>query len=63
MAVACLMLATGMRFAARDHSAATAVELQPLGAQVTRLVEALDYLGAPLCGRRQARAREGDGLR
>src|SRR5213593_1930414 len=34
------------------------VELQPLAAQVRRLVEALDYLGAPLTEAEKARLRE-----
>jgi hypothetical protein len=45
-----LTMLAGARFAARDADLDTAVdvELQPFAAQVTRIVEALDYLGAPL---------------
>src|SRR5438874_716833 len=38
------------------------MELQPLAAQVQRLVEALDYLGAPLTGAEKTRLREASGL-
>jgi hypothetical protein len=47
---ACIALVVGLtgRSVAAELPKATEVELQPLAAQVHRLVEELDYLGAPL---------------
>jgi hypothetical protein len=45
--VACLV-GGATPLAVRSEPVSTGVELQPLSAQVTRVVEALDYLGAPL---------------
>ena len=47
VSVALLIVLTG-RSAAAELPKVAKVELQPLAAQVQRLVEALDYLGAPL---------------
>jgi hypothetical protein len=38
----------GSTSAVQVHTHTTAVELQPLAAQVRRVVEALDYLGSPV---------------
>src|SRR5262245_65270124 len=47
LSVALLIVLAG-RSPATDLPQVTKVELQPLAAQVLRLVEALDYLGVPL---------------
>src|SRR5262249_12457373 len=41
-----IIVITGLR--AQDLQRVDKVELQPLAAQVSRVVEALDYLGAPI---------------
>src|SRR4051812_44430102 len=43
-----LLLQLVGRSAAADRPPVTQVELQPLAAQVKRLIDSLDYLGAPL---------------
>jgi hypothetical protein len=57
-----LLLCLGGRLAAADLPHVTQVELQPLAAQVQRLVEALDYIGAPLpeADKQALRAAAGD---
>ena len=47
-AVAACLVAGGTTLGVRSEPTLPAVEAQPLTAQVTRLAQALDYLGAPL---------------
>ena len=58
------ILALGQRALTADASSLALVqdvELQPLAAQVERLVEALDFLGAPLADAEKSRLREASG--
>src|SRR5438132_2041207 len=60
VSVALLIVLTG-RSAAAELPKVAKIELQPLAAQAQRLVEALDYLGAPLPeADKQALKRAGD---
>jgi len=43
-----ILLSLSAGFALQQHRYEPAIELQPLAAQVRRVVEAMDYLGAPI---------------